>query len=76
MGGLQPWHWLIVLVFLAVLAVGVIAVVLAITGTKKTRPVQGGGGPVPGWYPDPKDPTAMRYFDGRNWVTNSRPPGS
>lgn len=28
---------------------------------------------APGWYPDPSDPTAQRYFDGKSW-TESRAP--
>jgi Protein of unknown function (DUF2510) len=23
---------------------------------------------LPGWYPDPWDPQAQRYWDGRNWT--------
>ena len=27
------------------------------------------------WYPDPNDPTLMRYFDGRNWTSQTAPRG-
>ena len=25
--------------------------------------------PAPGWYPDPKYPADLRYWDGRQWTT-------
>jgi hypothetical protein len=25
------------------------------------------------WYPDPNDPTVLRYFDGRNWTAQTKP---
>jgi hypothetical protein len=25
------------------------------------------------WYPDPNDPTLVRYFDGRNWTSQTAP---
>jgi hypothetical protein len=27
------------------------------------------------WYPDPNDPTLMRYFDGQNWTSQTAPRG-
>jgi hypothetical protein len=27
----------------------------------------------PGWYPDPHNPTAMRYWDGTRWTEHSAP---
>ncbi|MGW4019116.1 DUF4352 domain-containing protein [Rhodococcus ruber] len=29
--------------------------------------------PPPGWYPDSRDATLMRYWDGREWTATSRP---
>lgn len=29
--------------------------------------------PVPGWYPDPTDPSRQRYFDGNQWTENYAP---
>jgi hypothetical protein len=26
-----------------------------------------------GWYPDPGDPTLVRYYDGQRWTQNSKP---
>ena len=28
---------------------------------------------VANWYPDPNDPTLMRYFDGQNWTSQTAP---
>ena len=27
----------------------------------------------PGWYPDPGNPTALRWFDGAQWTENIQP---
>jgi hypothetical protein len=27
----------------------------------------------PGWYPDANDPTSVRYYDGQNWTSNTKP---
>jgi uncharacterized protein DUF2510 len=27
----------------------------------------------PGWYPDANDPASVRYFDGQNWTSNTKP---
>lgn len=32
-----------------------------------------GPGAAPGWYPDSYDATLLRYFDGRNWTTATKP---
>lgn len=29
--------------------------------------------PLPGWYPDPSDPSRQRYFDGKTWTENYAP---
>lgn len=31
------------------------------------------GTPEPGWYPDPTDGSAMRYFNGSAWTADTRP---
>lgn len=28
---------------------------------------------VAGWYPDPRDPTALRWFDGKAWTSRTVP---
>ena len=33
--------------------------------------------PAPDWYPDPDDPTQLRYWDGNIWTENRAPaPGT
>lgn len=34
---------------------------------------EGGAGPPAGWYGDPNDPTAWRYWDGRSWTEHVAP---
>jgi hypothetical protein len=31
---------------------------------------------VPGWYPDPSDPSRQRYFDGKTWTEKYAPPSA
>lgn len=31
------------------------------------------GAVAPGWYPAPDGPNMMRYFDGRNWTSQTSP---
>lgn len=74
--GLQPWHWLILLVVLGLAAGGVWLIVrLASRPTKASGQSPSMVAP-PGWYPDPQDPTGLRYFDGREWASAlpPRPP--
>lgn len=42
-----------------------------------TPPEQGPAqptGPAPGWYPDPANPAATRYWDGTAWTAQTQPP--
>jgi hypothetical protein len=34
-----------------------------------------GGGAIPGWYPDPYDPSQLRYWDGATWTESAMPAG-
>ncbi|MGW0037134.1 DUF2510 domain-containing protein [Gordonia sp. NPDC003376] len=67
MGAVSWWHWLIVLVvigvFAAAAAVG--GVVLVVKASSAKRPQSG---PVPGWYPDPRNCARYRYWDGLRWT--------
>jgi len=73
MGGLQPWHWLILLLVLG-FVVGVVLVIVRLISRPSRISEQRQSGVAPaGWYPDPSDPTALRYFDGRAWVQGTPP---
>jgi hypothetical protein len=72
-GGLQPWHWVIAFVVAAVLVLLIVVVVLVIVVAGKSRKPTMQVGNDPGWYPDPRDPTNIRYFDGRQWTEGVRP---
>jgi len=68
----HPWPpW-----FVYLLAAGLVlqAVILLINAGPKPKPAQPPAQPAdvaPGWYPDPNDPNVMRYFDGRNWTSQT-----
>lgn len=32
-----------------------------------------GGQPAPNWYPDPRDPSALRWWDGQAWTPDTQP---
>ena len=45
-------------------------------GIADQRRSRGGGptaGPPPGWYPDQRDPSLMRYYDGHTWTSATAP---
>lgn len=66
MGGLSPWHWLILI--LVGLIVGGVILVVTLTRNRPPAPM----GVPPGWYPDPQDPALERFFDGRGWTPQTR----
>lgn len=51
-------------------AAGQAAVAQAVTAAAATTPVAAPRQvlPPPGWYPDPTDPRAQRYWDGQSWT--------
>ncbi|OBI95694.1 DUF2510 domain-containing protein [Mycobacterium asiaticum] len=72
---------LVLLVFGAVAIAGVAAVIVVLVrlaDSPKTESYVPHGWPAvpataPGWYPDASDPTLLRYFDGRQWTSATRP---
>ena len=34
---------------------------------------QPGGQPAPNWYPDPRDPSLLRWWDGQAWTADTQP---
>lgn len=34
---------------------------------------QPGGAPAPNWYPDPRDPSLLRWWDGQAWTADTQP---
>lgn len=74
--GPPPHPWPPWFVYLLAVAIVVQAVVLLINAGPKPKAAQPPGQPAavaPGWYPDPNDPNVMRYFDGRNWTSQTSP---
>jgi hypothetical protein len=65
MGGLSPFHILVLLV-VALLVIGAIVagVVAAIRASSKPNT------PQAGWYPDKEG--AMRWFDGQQWTEHTQ----
>lgn len=65
--------WLILFAIIGVVVSGIVAVV-----QRNSQPPSGQAShaqrPAPGWYPDPQDPTVLRYFDGQQWVMGKQPP--
>ena len=59
------------IVFLAAMA-GVVAAIIFLVRAK-SKPA-GQTPTAPDWYPDPDDPTLLRYFDGHSWTAATRPP--
>lgn len=42
-------------------------------GGRVSTEQQSGGCPVAGWYPDPADPSLLRYWDGMSWSAHIAP---
>ncbi|WP_067698236.1 DUF2510 domain-containing protein [Nocardia jejuensis] len=60
------FHLLILVVIVLIIAGAVSAIIIAVT--RKSR-----GGVAPGWYPDPGGAPLLRYHDGREWTSATRP---
>jgi Protein of unknown function (DUF2510) len=77
MGGLSPWHLVVLLVIFAII-VGIVVLIVRLAKPKSVNPHGVPGTPTaaaPGWYPDPNDSSLMRYFDGRVWTSSTQPRG-
>lgn len=76
---------LLMLIVGGVVAVGVIAAVVVVLvrltdSSPKSAPYvphtwqpPSAAPATPGWYPDHSDATLLRYFDGRQWTSATRP---
>jgi hypothetical protein len=64
-------------VVLAIFFIASAVVVLLQSSSKPSagRPPSQQAGAAANWYPDPNDPTLMRYFDGRSWTSQTTPRG-
>jgi len=40
---------------------------------EQARSATASPGAPAGWYPVANDPASLRYFDGRNWTSNTKP---
>lgn len=49
---------------------------LLVTGREQGQalppPAIDAGRPAPGWYPDPRDPVRLRWWDGAGWTERTR----
>jgi hypothetical protein len=74
--GPSPHPWPPWFVYLLAVSLVVQAVMLLIKAGPKPKAAPASGQPAavaPGWYPDPNDPKMMRYFDGRDWSSETTP---
>jgi uncharacterized membrane protein YraQ (UPF0718 family) len=75
--GLRILWTLGVVVFVFGLLVAIIVGIIIASGSGSARSQnQASAGVVPGWYPDPQNPTLVRYFDGRVWTSSTHPRSS
>ncbi|MFC9516956.1 DUF2510 domain-containing protein [Nocardiaceae bacterium NPDC056970] len=73
-GGLSPWHLIVVLLVLVALVGVPVLVITLIVKSSQARRVPRQPSTPPGWYPDPASPGFLRWFDGSVW-TDNRVPG-
>lgn len=65
---------LLILIVIVIVALIALVVMAAKRKTFHSHGVPGAPtGPKPGWYPDPEDPSCLRYFDGRSWTSSTQP---
>lgn len=65
--------WLAYLLAVVIVVQAVIVLIRTGPAPKAAQPPARPAAVAPGWYPDPNDPNMMRYFDGRNWTSETTP---
>jgi hypothetical protein len=69
------WPPGLLVVWVAVVVESVVLLVKSGSEPKAGQPPSQQAAAAPGWYPDPNDPNVMRYFDGRDWTSQTAPGG-
>lgn len=74
MGALSPWHILVILLVVSVVIGAIVGLVMLIVKLAKSKTQPAPQSAVkPGWYPDPHDPSLLRYYDGQAWTAHTQP---
>jgi hypothetical protein len=76
--GFGFWHLMILVLIFAVVAGGIVGLIVKFAKPISVNPLGVAGAATagaPGWYPDPNDAGLVRYFDGRVWTSSTQPRG-
>jgi hypothetical protein len=69
---------LVLAILIIAIIVGIAVLIVKLTKAKSVNSQAFPGGPTAsaaGWYPDPSDPSSIRYFDGQSWTSHTQPGG-